>query len=426
MLDPRRHAAVQREHGRFYANFLAQQAAEIGSHRQQTLLSAVEQEIDNVRAAWGWAVAHQPAQELLPMIDSLFEFYEVRSLVQEAGERFGGALIAVQQEAAVASSANLALIKLLNRQGRFLFRQGRRTEAESLLRQALAQAASVADTREMALAYNYLGLVQQWAGDYTEAVRLYQASRTLYQGDGDTVGLARALNNLGVINLRLGNYTEAEAFLQQSLALRRQLGDAKSLADSLNNLGILLHEVGDYARETQLLQEALAAFRQLADRKGIGTVLHNLGGVQLACARYTEARHLLEEALAYRHSDPTGLAHTLNNLGEVALRSGDRRAARDYYQRALQVAWESKAIPITLDILVGIADCLLCENRPGPAFGLLAFVRQQAQDSDTLTATERLLALARQATPPPAAQFEVIGADRTIEQTVAAALQELD
>ncbi|MDQ3250142.1 MAG: tetratricopeptide repeat protein, partial [Chloroflexota bacterium] len=424
-LEGTRHAAAQRTHARFYANFLAQQGAEIGSSRQRAGLSGVEAEIDNVRAAWNWAVAHEPAQELLPMIDSLFEFYEVRGLVQEAGERFGAALAAVEQAGSASPADNLTLIKLLNRQARFLFRQGHQAEAESLLRRSLALTERVDHVGERALTCNYLGLVQQWAGDYGEAVRFYQASLTLYQGADDKTGMARALNNLGIIRLRMGDYTDAEAFLQQSLVLRRQLGDAKSIADSLNNLGILRHQLGEYEGETQLLQEALETYRQMADRRGIGVILHNLGGVHLACARYAEARRLLEEALDYRQNEPTSLGHTLNNLGTVAFQSGDRQEAGDYYGRALQVTWESKAIPQTLDILVGIAECLLHDNKPTPALDLLAFVRHQTHDSDTLTEIDRLLAPARAAAAPIAAQAEATGAARTIEQSVAMALQAL-
>lgn len=426
-LEPAREAAVQRSHGHFYRNLLNRLTDTIGSSRQGALLATIEQEVENVRAAWQWAIANEPETNLLPMIDSLFEFYEVRSLIQEASEQFGLALTAVQsggrQWAAQPSADNLTLLKLLNRQGRFLFRLGRLAEAEELFGQAKALAASSNQPRELALAFNYWGLIKQMAGDYAEAIHLYQESLALAQRAEDQIGMARALNNLGVITFRQGKFAEAETLLQQSLVLRRRLGDPKPIADSLNNLGILLHALEAYEREQQLLLEALATYRQLDDRKGIGTVLHNLGGVQLALAHYPEARVFFEEALDYRQHDPVGLGNTLNNLGTVAFRSGDVGAAGVYYQRALQVAWENRDIPITLDILVGIAECLLGLQQATPALSLLAFVQGQTQDSDTLAETARLLPLAHSATLATAAQDEAQGAVWTIEQAVAAALQ---
>ena len=421
--QPAQEAATYQGHTSFYRDLLGGLTAAIGGSRQPRLLTTLEEELENVRAAWQWAMTHEPATHLLPMIDSLFEFYEVRSLVQEAGERFGQALQAVQQRATPLAADKLTLLKLLNRQGRFLFRLGRQAEAEAFFSQAQPLAAACDQPRELALAANYLGLVKQMAGLYEDAICLYQESLTLARHADDRVGMARALNNLGVITFRMGTFTEAEGLLQQALTLRRQLGDPKSIADTLNNLGILLHAREAYEQETQLLQEALATYRQLADRKGMGSALHNLGGVQLALGRYEEAQRFLDEALDYRQNDPVGMGNTLNNLGTVAFRRGDAQAASVYYQRALQVAWENKDIPITLDILVGIAECLLSVQKPTRALSLLAFVQGQSHDSDTLTETARLLALARAATPTTATQDEAHGATWTIEQAVAVALQ---
>lgn len=422
-LQPTAEAAAYAGHGYFYRDLAGGLTTAIGSSRQPTLLATIEEELENVRAAWQWALTHEPASNLLPMIDSLFEFYEVRSLVQEAGERFGQALAVVQPRTAQQPAAQLTLLKLLNRQGRFLFRLGRLSEAEQALHQAQALAVVLEQPRELALAYNYLGLANQMAGAYDEAIRLYQESHQVAQAAADPIGQARALNNLGVITFRMGRFREAEGLLQQSLALRRQLGDPKTIADCLNNVGILLHALEEYERETTLLQEALTTYRQLDDRKGIGAVLHNLGGVQLALANYQAAQQFLEEALDYRQSDPVGLGHTLNNLGTVLFRSGDVQVAGVYYQRALQLTWENRDIPITLDILVGIAECLLALNQPSRALAILIVVQGQSHDSDTLAETARLLALAHAATPTPAAQDAALGASLTIEQAVGMALQ---
>jgi len=397
--QPDRQATVQRQHGRFYAALLAQQTASIGGSRQQAILSLIEQEIDNVRAAWAWAVSADPGQELLPMIDPLFEFYEVRSLIQEAAERFGQALTALQTCDAARPTIMHTRLKLLNRQARFLSRLGRRREAEILLEQSRAAAQMLGDERELALADNYQGLIKQMDGDYAEAVRLYQAGLQRCRQMDDRVGMARASNNLGVIHLRLGNYADSAHYLQAALALRRQLENPKSIADSLNNLGILQHELGDYARESQLLSEALVYFRQVGDRKGIGTILHNLGGVHLALEQYTEARQFLEEALLLRQADPVGLANTINNLGTAALRAGDFATAATRFAEAIQFALDSHDTSITLDILVGMAEVLLHKGNAAIALELLNFVLTQAQDSDTCAEAERLRALTISAAP---------------------------
>ena len=342
----------------------------------------------------------------------------MRALIQEAAERFGQALMALQTRDAARPTATPTRLKLLNRQARFLSRLGRRREAEILLEQSRGLAQTLGDEQERALADNYQGLIKQMDGDYTAAVRLYQAGLQRCRQVNDRVGMARACNNLGVIYLRLGNYADSAHYLQAALDLRRQLENPKSIADSLNNLGILQHELGDYAREAQLLSEALVYFRQVGDRKGIGTILHNLGGVHLALEQYAEARQFLEEALLLRQADPVGLANTINNLGTVALRAGDFASAATRFAEAIQFALDSHDTSITLDILVGMAEVLLHKGNAVVALELLNFVLAQAQDSDTCAEAERLRGLARSAAPPTPDQ----AAPQTVEPLVAKAL----
>jgi DNA-binding SARP family transcriptional activator/predicted ATPase len=421
--QPLYEATVAQQHSHFYATFLAEQTEQISSSRQQEILSAIEQEGDNVRAAWRWAMAHEPEHTLAPMIDPLFEYYEVRSLMVEASERFDLALQAVQQRDPQQEPMQRTLVKLLNRQARFLARLGQRTQADALLLQSSQLAQQLGLVDELAAAYNYQGLNRQGDGNYAEAVACFQRSAQLCRIQEDRPGLARALNNLGVISLRQGKLDEADRYLQEALALRRQMANPKLIADSLNNLGILLHEVHEYGQEAALLREALAYYRQLDDRKGISVTLHNLGGVHLALKQFDQARQFLEEALTLRQYDPTGLANTLNNLGTVALRAGDLSAARQRFGEALQVALDSRVIPMVHDILVGIAEVLLADRQAAIALELLAFVLPHAQDNETLLEAERLRTLARTAAPGAAAQAEATGMARTTEQSVARALQ---
>lgn len=418
---PDQHGVWQHRHAAYYAQWAAQQAAPLSGPNQRQSLAALEQELDNLRAAWTWAVRQGEEAVLAALIDPLFEFYEVRSLVQEAAERFGLALHALPpgQE-----PSDRLRVKLLNRQARFLARLGKRSEAEVLLQESSTQAQAAGLAREYGLALNYRGLVAQAAGDYPAALALYQASVECCTQAGDQTGLARAHNNLGVINLWAGNLNDAEQHLQKALRLRRQLGNPKAIADSLNNLGILLHERAEYTREAELLREALENYRQLEDGKGIGTILHNLGGVHLALNEFDQARRYLEEALTYRQSDPAGLGSTLSNLGTVAVRAGDLATAHTHYSDALLVTNQHENVPITLDTLVGLAEVFLLQQKERVALTLLHAVQPLAQDSDTRAETERLLRVALAALPNRPPQQPAVVA-LPLDQAVALALREL-
>ncbi len=403
--------AMVKQHGRYFAAFLQQQTGRLGGADQRQTLEGISREIDNIRAAWQWATDNQPDQELPPFVDSLFEFYEIRSWITEGAEQFGAALAAV---VAVTPTPALLAIRLRNRLSRFVFRLGRRAEAATLLRENLAALADLDAPDEKALALNYLGLHEQITGDYRTAIALYQESLDIYRATQNRYGMARALNNLGIVAYRSGDLTTAEGYLQESLALRRELNDLKAMADGLNNLGILYHEMAAYEREIALLQEALDIYHLLDDRKGIGTCLHNLGGVHLALGQYTESRHYLQQALSERRAgnDPVGVAYTLNNLGTVAIRDHSFDEAAGYLAESLELSWESEEVSNILDVLLGVAEWLWSFGEQKWALDLLAFCRAETQDSDTLAEAERLLARFspdRPVAPPP---------DLTLEQAV--------
>ncbi|MCB9135845.1 MAG: protein kinase [Anaerolineales bacterium] len=417
---------IHQQHGAYFAAFVQQRGAAISSPQQTHMLNELAHEMDNVRAAWHWTITHQPGTTLLPFINGLFDFYEIRAWIQEGADQFGTALKALRR--ASVPGTELVHMKLLNRQARFLHRLGQRVEAEENLGNSLALAGAVNDLAELALTYNYLGLNKQTASNYPEALQLYEKSLSLYAQINDPIGKGRALNNLGVILYRMGELDEAQKNVEASLAIRRGLGDPKGTADGLNNLGILLHEKNAFAEEARLLEEALTIYRTIEDIKGISTCLHNLGGVYLAMGQFSEAKAYFQQSLNLREKsgDPIGVCFSLNNLGTTALRMGNAREAASYYLEALRIAWQGAEIPTVLDLLVGAGECLSLNGQSLLALEILAFGLTQEQDSDTRAETERQIAEIRLTLPADdAAQAIVRGQALLLAQVVKIAERQL-
>ncbi|HNB53193.1 MAG TPA: BTAD domain-containing putative transcriptional regulator [Anaerolineales bacterium] len=160
---------VHQRHGAYFATYLQQRGAAISSPKQTQMLNEIAHEMDNVRAAWHWTITHQPGDALLPFINGLFDFYEIRAWIQEGADQFGAALNALR--GLPPTGLERVQMKLLNRQTRFLHRLGQRTEVENNLRQCLVFAEAAQDVSETALTYNYLGLNKQTSSNYPEALK---------------------------------------------------------------------------------------------------------------------------------------------------------------------------------------------------------------------------------------------------------------
>jgi tetratricopeptide (TPR) repeat protein len=91
-----------------------------------------------------------------------------------------------------------------------------------------------------------------------------------------------------------------------------------------------------------LHEEALAILRELGDQSGIAVSLNCLGNVALDQGDSPVARALYEESLVIRRQlgDRWGVASSLNNLGNVAHDQGDYLAARALYEQSLAIARE--------------------------------------------------------------------------------------
>lgn len=109
------------------------------------------------------------------------------------------------------------------------------------------------------------------------------------------------------------------------------------LAASLKAEGTLAFAMSDLNSAESLLNEALESFSRLGDRAQMAAVLNNLGVVavdsgdlEAALDRYTRARGLFEE-----EQDPHGRAASSLNIGVVELQRERSGSARSWFQLAL-------------------------------------------------------------------------------------------
>jgi predicted ATPase/DNA-binding SARP family transcriptional activator/uncharacterized protein HemY len=404
----------------FYERFLAEREPFLHSQHEKEALTAIAQEIENVRQAWHWLVATAAWPQAGRALESLFIFYEVCSRFQEGEEMVGSAVAALPAVTATSLGPDGEIVRgrLLTRQAALRLRLSRYEEARPLLEEALALAERQQQAAEAALARSYLGLIADHTGQYDSARQWLLASLEEYRAIGDQWGIANALNVLGNLYQGRGQYAEARPVYQESLALRRQMGDRRSEALSLHNLGNLAYLLGEYDEAVGLFSASIAIKDELADRRGIAYSLINLGYIAYLRHQYEEAQSHLQESLAIvaEIGDRRGTAYALTNLGNVAYDQGDYgeakvryqeslrifgeindrvgvafsledlgnteqalgnpAAASEQYRQALRTALDVKAMPVALGVLLGMARVLQGEGKAAEALELVFYVLQ--------------------------------------------------
>jgi predicted ATPase/DNA-binding SARP family transcriptional activator len=350
---------VHDRHSRFYLGLLQQRAANLRSGGQQTALAELNQEIENVRAAWRSAITIGDIDLIEGAAEGLFFFFEMRSWFAEGAEAFAlaAARLAELQLASPTPQSRRVWGKVLARQGWCTFQIGRLVEARALLDQSLAILRELETPAELVFPLNYLASVAYYSGDYDQANQLAAEALRVSLAAGDRHGLAVAKTVLGQIAYLVGRYEQARDYSLESLAVERELGNRWGMVFTLISLGRVDQALGAYEEARRSFEEGLAIRKAFGDTRGIALCSNYLGDTARALADYDEAGRCYRESLALfkEIGNSQGAATSLAKLGYNALALHELASARSYFQDALRIAWEAHALPHTLEAIVGIA-----------------------------------------------------------------------
>ncbi len=272
---------IAARHAAYYQQLAETAGPALSGPEQVHWLNRLDQEHDNLRAALGWALQHEPDQAAR-IATAIWFFWMLRGYLQE----------------------------------------GRRW---------LEQIAPLAEPQLRAAALLGAGRLARQQGDLEAAAAHLTASLSIQRGLGNQQGEAIALGYLGVVAYDRGDFARAEALHRESLALRHLVGDHWGIAATLTNLGEVARQQGDTRAALTLQGEALTRFRELGDRVGSATALLNIGMLELLQGRHEAARPLLQESLALwvALDEQVDIAECLEGLAAVAADAGEAlRAAR--------------------------------------------------------------------------------------------------
>jgi non-specific serine/threonine protein kinase len=206
--------AVQERHTAWYLSLAERSEPALAGPEQVAMLSWLEADQDNLRAALRWSFASAArAEQAVRLVAALWRCWEIHVHWTEASQWLKRALdsrhlVTAPARIRILSAASTHALNLadLDQAGRFL------DEALTLQR-------AVGDRYGIATSLHKLALLHQHHGEIDRAVGLYQECLALRRALGDAGGMASTLNNLGVIANGCQRYAEAAQFFGESQAL---------------------------------------------------------------------------------------------------------------------------------------------------------------------------------------------------------------
>ncbi len=324
---------------RYYAGFLARQAANLTTANQGTALTAINEELAHIRQAWRWFLLHCDSAGLDKMMPGFGRFWGGQGRYWEGLHFFEDALALLAQQGGCLEPA--AQNRLRYWQAHFLYRHGRYPQARPLLEKMYRAFSSDQDAAYVAAAALDLGsvLMEQGTESAARPLQLYEEALAIFEAQRDDVETAAVLTHLGRYWETAGQYEKAALSHRRSLRLRRKLGAPRQLAYALNQYALLLHRQGENEAANGYLQEAVGLHRQIETQPELAAALANRGLVETALGRYETAVSLLKEARQIQEDqgNRSRLAIIFNNLGDIANLQGQYRQARAYLEESLRI-----------------------------------------------------------------------------------------
>ncbi|MFN2130426.1 MAG: ATP-binding protein, partial [Anaerolineae bacterium] len=344
--------AARERHSAYYLAALERWEAALKGPEQLATLQEMDAEINNVRAAWEWAVERKDAERLNQALGGLCLYHEWRERHREAEAMLGGAaealdaIVAARGASSPPPVAVRALAKILAQRAAWISEhEVARASIErcmTLLTDAALNSPEARRDRAVVLANLGAATIEL---DVERTRAYFQESLALYRALGDRWGAATALNNLTFVAWYASNYDDARQRGYQSLEISRSLGAKRSALWATTWLMSVAWCQGEIEEFERLRYEHEALARAFGDRGSAASVHLGRGNALLLQGKHAEADAAYEASLAIHRELGTDIVFarvtSFRSLASIWAGAYDR--ARAQAQRALEMAQERDA-----------------------------------------------------------------------------------
>jgi hypothetical protein len=387
--DAQEDQAAHRRHAGFYLNLVKNREAGLrGIHQKETLIELLA-EIDNIHAAWNYAIAIDEFELLRSASVGLYYFYELHQNFHEAESLFKrGANILRDRISAMANSISAVergnlegyLGDMLNYQAFFNLRPGNNRDALLLFQESIALLRMRQETYALSFALVHIGVVYWAVGNFDQAILNLNEGLTLSRSMAHPWLQALALCFLGSVIHDQGNYADGYALLGEAMGLSRSIGDPYFVLLVGIYYSRSAQALGMISEAYNLLREDLSIARETGNHWIIGGVMLRLGVIEQVSGDETEARHLLEESISLLDEigDRWSLSWAFIALSRLALSQGEVEEAECYAIEALKILVDGENNVNALDALITLAEINARQDKSESALEKALFVLSQS------------------------------------------------
>jgi len=269
-------AEIQRRHAAFFLELAERAGGELRGPERDRWLDRLDRELDNLRAAIGWAIDSHEAETGLRLAAVLVPFWYMRNHLNEGREHLDALLrLPGAREATPARARGLAAAAELASWNADYARVTPLAEESLAIYRELGDDAGVAAQLE----------VMGWAtlaADPAAARRLFQESIETSRRRGDaSLEIASMLLGATLVDIRLDDLEAARRHGEESAELLRQAGDDYLLSMSLGILGMVDRLEGDLASARRKYAENVRRSLAAGALQGVAVGLESFGDLAL-------------------------------------------------------------------------------------------------------------------------------------------------
>ncbi len=358
--NPDEQSATRARHASYFLRYFSQADGRMRSPAQKEALAELTAEMDNIRAAWHWAVTHREFGLIEETLRAFAMLFETRGWYQEGLDMLGraiDALEAAQGPSPVDRTGRLTLGHLLTNRALITFRLGQHAEAQAMLERSLEILRPVGDARFLVEPITYLGAVMSLTGNYARALDLLADAREKALGVGDRIFAATSLSLHANVSRLMGQPGDQHGRLRAAVAEWRAVGDPRFIAYGLNFLGQSALALGRYEEARAALEESVELLTSVGARWNLGHAFQGLGAVAHAQGDHQRAADMFLRAVD-TFTELGGrfyMGQSLAQMGQSLFALGNDLEAERVWRESLHIAVEIRGLPVALEALVGLA-----------------------------------------------------------------------
>lgn len=376
-------------HSLYYLTMLHHRKNEIWDVESESFLLDFDNDFENVRSAWQWAIGQRHFNNIELALESAYQYcirrnrlyeglklldsaiaqillasddtsihaftlklYEYRGRIRVSVGQFEGALSDFEIVHAAPTNDNDQVLELemMVQIGQVLRRMDRHEDAKRQLEHALEIARNRQDEPSVAEVLYHLGTVFWGEGNNAIAYGYHQESVEICERLGleDSVAML-AYHGMGESEWMAANFEAAFALTTRSLDLSRKLGNRSYEAENFQNMGWMsvgTLGIGDYeqalnytSQSLEISQTAHLEWHNTATLNGRGLIAAAFGDYGRGIEMLRECRQLAEGIGARRF-----LTATLDTLGTLYQELNLWEEAEKLHQQGIEIAIASGAM----------------------------------------------------------------------------------